>query len=73
MDAGFVWPALRWARGQAMNKVLQNNDVSPGDFVRWAKQVIDLASQVALAADDANVSRAARNAAGAMDRGIVAW
>lgn len=73
MDAGFVWPALRWARGQAMSKVLQNNDVSPGDFVRWAKQVIDLASQVALAADDDDVSRAARSAAGAMDRGIVAW
>jgi ATP-dependent RNA helicase HelY len=73
MDAGYVWPALRWARGQAMSKVLHDNDIAPGDFVRWAKQVIDITGQIAAAASDESVARAAHSAVGALNRGIVAW
>lgn len=73
IDAGYVWPAMRWARGQAMGTVLQNNDLAPGDFVRWAKQVIDITEQVAAAARDDSVARAAHAAVTAMNRGIVAW
>ena len=73
VDNGFVWPVLRWARGQALPKVLRNSNLQPGDFVRWSKQVIDILGQVSLATPEENLSRQARAAAGAIDRGIVAW
>ena len=47
-------------------------DLAPGDFVRWAKQVIDLMDQVAAAADG-DVAANARSAAESMRRGVVAY
>jgi len=73
MDLGFMWPTSRWARGQTLTRVLRNSDLQPGDFVRWTKQVIDVLGQIALASDDHDLSKTARNAADALERGIVAW
>ena len=47
-DAGFVWAAFRWARGAKLEDVLDAAPgLTPGDFVRSMKQLIDLLDQVA--------------------------
>ncbi len=52
-DLGFVWPIYRWARGESLTKVLASAaeaEMPAGDFVRWARQVVDLLGQIAEAA-----------------------
>jgi ATP-dependent RNA helicase HelY len=50
-DLGFAWAAYRWARGVRLETVLaESPDLTPGDFVRSVKQLIDLLDQVASAA-----------------------
>jgi ATP-dependent RNA helicase HelY len=47
-DLGFAWAAYRWARGVKLEKVLaEAPDLTPGDFVRSVKQLIDLLDQIA--------------------------
>jgi ATP-dependent RNA helicase HelY len=72
-DLGFAWTAYKWARGHALQDVLDDApDVAPGDFVRWVKQVIDLLEQVAAAATE-SVAAVARSAAETMRRGVIAY
>ena len=61
-----------WARGVALDRVLVEADMAAGDFVRWAKQTIDLLDQLSLVADP-GVARTARSALDAVRRGIVAY
>ena len=50
-DLGFAWAAYRWARGARLESVLaESPDLTPGDFVRSVKQLIDLLDQIASAA-----------------------
>ena len=50
-DLGFAWAAYRWARGAKLEAVLDESpDLTPGDFVRSVKQLIDLMDQIAAAA-----------------------
>ena len=51
-DLGFAWAAYRWAEGGDLDDVLNETDLAAGDFVRWMKQLLDLADQVADAAGD---------------------
>ena len=47
-DLGFAWAAYRWARGARLETVLDESpDLTPGDFVRSVKQLIDLLDQIA--------------------------
>ncbi len=49
-DLGFAWAAYRWARGARLETVLDESpDLTPGDFVRSVKQLIDLLDQIAAA------------------------
>ncbi|HET9082627.1 MAG TPA: DEAD/DEAH box helicase [Trebonia sp.] len=49
-DPGFVWAAYRWVRGAKLEDVLDSvPGLTPGDFVRSMKQLIDLLDQVAVA------------------------
>jgi len=49
-DLGFAWAAYRWARGARLESVLDDSpDLTPGDFVRSVKQLIDLLDQIASA------------------------
>jgi ATP-dependent RNA helicase HelY len=51
-DPGFVWAAYRWVRGAKLEDVLDSvPGLTPGDFVRSVKQLIDLLDQIAGAAD----------------------
>ena len=70
-DLGFAWAAHAWARGKALESVL-GPDLTPGDFVRAVKQLIDLLGQIAVAADP-GLAATARQAAGALRHGVVAY
>ncbi|WP_305788998.1 DEAD/DEAH box helicase [Symbioplanes lichenis] len=78
-DAGFVWPMYRWARGEPLAKVLASGhnydaDMPAGDFVRWARQVLDLLAQLKDAsAATPGVRAAARKAITAVNRGVLAY
>jgi ATP-dependent RNA helicase HelY len=77
-DAGFAWPVYRWARGEALEKVLSSaeangQELSAGDFVRWCRQVIDLLDQIrTVIGADQPVGAAADAAVTAIRRGVVA-
>jgi ATP-dependent RNA helicase HelY len=61
-----------WARGIPLDRVLVEADLAAGDFVRWAKQTIDLLDQLSIVADPP-VATTARTALDAVRRGIVAY
>jgi ATP-dependent RNA helicase HelY len=70
---GFAWAAYRWARGARLEAVLtETPDLTPGDFVRAVKQLIDLLDQIATAAGD-DLTAKARDAMDALRRGVVAY
>ncbi len=72
-DLGFAWATYRWAEGDDLDEVLGVTDLAAGDFVRWMKQVIDLAGQVADAAGAGPVRESARDVVRALRRGVVAY
>ncbi len=74
-DLGFAWAAYRWARGARLQSVLDSSpDLTPGDFVRSVKQLIDLLDQIASAAPGSpSLAATARAAIDAMRRGVVAY
>jgi ATP-dependent RNA helicase HelY len=69
----------RWARGESLAKVLASvhaldGDMPAGDFVRWARQVVDLLGQIAQAdGAPAEVRTHARSAMAAVTRGVLAY
>jgi ATP-dependent RNA helicase HelY len=76
LDLGFAWAAYRWADGQSLDRVLAGaeqagTELSGGDFVRWARQLIDLLDQLAKVAQEP-VAAVARAAVGRIRRGVVA-
>lgn len=65
-------PAMHvWARGGSLDAVLRVTELQPGDFVRWARQTIDLLDQVSKVAE-APVARNSRRAIDLVRRGVVA-
>jgi ATP-dependent RNA helicase HelY len=77
-DLGFAWPIHRWARGESLAQVLEaaernGQELSAGDFVRWARQVLDLLEQIAsVAGKTTGIGRTAHKAAREVRRGVVA-
>ena len=72
-SAGLSAAMHAWARGGALEQVLQEADLAAGDFVRWAKQTIDLLDQLSIVAPSAELARIARAALDGVRRGIVAY
>ncbi|MEV0732460.1 DEAD/DEAH box helicase [Polymorphospora sp. NPDC050346] len=78
-DLGFAWPIYRWARGEALAKVLASGtnldgEMPAGDFVRWARQVVDLLGQLSTAGGASSRVRAtARQSITAINRGILGY
>jgi ATP-dependent RNA helicase HelY len=73
LAAGLAGAMHAWARGGALDRVLVDADMAAGDFVRWAKQTIDLLDQLSIVAEDADTARTARAALDGVRRGIVAY
>jgi ATP-dependent RNA helicase HelY len=76
LDLGFAWAAYRWADGQGLDRVLAGaeqagTELSGGDFVRWARQLLDLLDQLAKVAEEP-VAGVARKAVDRVRRGVVA-
>jgi ATP-dependent RNA helicase HelY len=72
-DPGFAWAAHRWASGASLDSVLTEAELTPGDFVRWTKMLLDLLDQLAKAAGESPVAGTARQAIAALRRGVVAY
>ncbi len=72
-EAGFAALAHSWAAGEELGVILDADDeLTPGDFVRNIKQLIDLLRQITAVAPDASTRSAASSAADAIHRGVVA-
>jgi ATP-dependent RNA helicase HelY len=72
-DLGFAWAAHAWARGRPLETVLQS-DLTPGDFVRAVKQLMDLLGQIAVAAGaGSELASTAHAAMDALRHGVVAY
>jgi ATP-dependent RNA helicase HelY len=72
-EPGFAWAAHAWARGKPLETVLRDN-LTPGDFVRAVKQLMDLLGQIAVAAGPRSPLAATAHAAvEALRRGVVAY
>jgi ATP-dependent RNA helicase HelY len=65
-------PIYRWASGAKLDTVLDSADLLAGDFIRWAKQIIDLLDQIAQS-DNPEIADTARSAVDKVKRGIVAY
>ena len=62
----------RGPRGDDLAEILEDEEMTGGDFVRNVKQLIDLLRQIADVAPDAETAATARAAADACRRGVVA-
>jgi ATP-dependent RNA helicase HelY len=76
-DEGFALPIYRWARGEPLARVLasggSDGELPAGDFVRWARQVMDLLGQIADATGvSGGIRDAARRAMDQINRGVLA-
>ncbi|MDP1820713.1 MAG: hypothetical protein Q8K58_12610, partial [Acidimicrobiales bacterium] len=70
-DAGFVHLAYAWAAGTGLATLLEDEDLSGGDFVRNVKQLIDLLRGIADVAPVPATATRARQAAEALHRGVI--
>jgi ATP-dependent RNA helicase HelY len=71
-DATFLAVAYAWAAGEGFAEVVEDEELSGGDFVRNIKQLIDLLRQVALVAPNPTTRSTAARAAEQLFRGVVA-
>lgn len=69
-EAGFAEIAYRWASGESLEGLLDDDAFQVGDFVRNCRQLIDLLRQIGDGAPD--LADTARRAVSAIDRGVVA-
>jgi ATP-dependent RNA helicase HelY len=84
LELGFATPVFHWANGQPLETVLGETRMTPGDFVRNCKQLIDLLRQIeeASIADggtgtgiegDGGNNSSVRAARKAINRGVIAY
>lgn len=72
-DPGFVDGIHAWASGEPLEEILAFTEMSPGDFVRSAKQVWDLLRQLVDVATDDELAATCRKAASEIYRGVIAY
>ena len=71
-DPGFTAAIYAWAQGEDLADVLEDEEMTGGDFVRNVKQTIDLLHQIADVVPDEITATTARAAADACLRGVIA-
>ncbi|MGO1182023.1 MAG: DEAD/DEAH box helicase [Micrococcaceae bacterium] len=72
-NSALIGPMVRWARGHDLTRTLRGSELAAGDFVRWARQVIDALDQFARIPGHENLSRRCEQAKQRVHRGIVAY
>jgi ATP-dependent RNA helicase HelY len=70
-DFGFCYAAYRWTSGHNLASVLKGTDMTVGDFVRNAKQLIDLLTQIGAASEV--LRPRCKEAVRKIDRGVVSY
>jgi ATP-dependent RNA helicase HelY len=65
--------AYGWAAGRSLSAVLDDTELTAGDFVRWIRQVIDFAGQIGDAAGPGELRDVARELVRSMRRGVVSY
>jgi ATP-dependent RNA helicase HelY len=71
-DPTFAGIAYAWAAGESFATVVEDEELSGGDFVRNVKQLIDLLQQIGEVAPTEATRATAREAADRLFRGVVA-
>jgi superfamily II RNA helicase len=71
LEIGFAEAAYRWAGGATLGEVLDATATSAGDFVRWIRQTMDLAGQIADSDPAGPLARPCRDLVKALRRGVV--
>ena len=72
-DFGLVEPMYAWANGAHLAKAIEDTGLAAGDFVRWAKQVLDALDQIAhIRSLDPVIRARCEEAIEAVRRGVVA-
>ena len=70
-EIGFAEAAYDWAGGAELAEVLENTQLPAGDFVRWVRQVVDLAGQISAAPGVGDLRLQCQAVVAAMRRDIV--
>lgn len=71
-EAGFAELIFGWSRGASLEDVM-DEETSPGDFIRYCKQTLDLIRQIREAAPDSPLDQTLRSAIEALNRGVIAY
>jgi ATP-dependent RNA helicase HelY len=69
-NGGLATETAAWASGKPLSKILDPN-LTPGDFVRSMRQLIDLLRQIATTTHDDALRETAETASRALDHGVV--
>ena len=72
LEPGFATPIHRWCVGVALEEILEETEMAPGDFVRNCKQLLDLLRQIAEVAGPGTAA-SVRAAHDAVLHGVVAY
>ena len=70
LDLGFAWAAFRWAKGSGLSSILNESELSIGDFIRAIKQIMDLLRQLSIAYPE--YREKFQTALKSLDKGIIA-
>lgn len=68
---GLAHECSAWAAGKPLSRIL-DPELTPGDFVRSIRQLIDLLRQIVTTTNDEELRATAEHAINAIDRGVVA-
>jgi ATP-dependent RNA helicase HelY len=68
---GLAMECAAWASGRPLSRIL-DPELTPGDFVRSIRQLIDLLRQISLTTDNQQLRETSLRAVEAIDRGVVA-
>lgn len=71
IDGGFANAVYDWLTGVSIKSILEESQLSPGDFVRWIKQLIDLANQLSYVVDKTELRNLCRQLIHELSYGIV--
>ncbi len=73
-EMGLTLPMYAWASGKSLRSALEDSPLAAGDFVRWAKQCIDVLDQLGkVPHTPAKLSAACHEAVDLIARGVVAY
>ena len=71
IDLGFMWSVFQWSKNKSLSAILQDSDLTVGDFIRSMRQLIDLLRQIIAVYPEH--SEQFSSALKTIDRGIVSF